>query len=276
MVRIITDSASDFEPLELQLLNVESVPLSVTFGNITYKENVNLTKRMFYNLLKTHNMPPTTSQPSPECFEEIFRNAENQGDEVVAILISSKISGTYQCGKYASSHFKNIHIIDSKTASAGQRILVEEAVRMRNSGHSSEEIVNHLEILKEKIRLFAVIDSGDSVKRSGRLSESEKINNISNIKPILTLDKGAPKLIHKAIGTQRGINYIIKQLQNHKPDTNYPFHIMYAHNHHIAVKFKEQLIECGYHMTDHCLVNIGAAIGSHIGVNSCGIAYVEK
>ncbi len=278
MVRIITDSASDFEPLELQLLNVECVPMTINFGDVTYKENINLTKRMFYNLLKTHSQTPKTSQPSPECFEKIFKEAEKKGDEVVAILISSKISGTYQCGKYVSSGFKNkIYIIDSLSASAGERLLVEEAVRMRNKGYGAKEIVKHIENVKEKMRLYAVVESGDFLKKGGRLPHSaHKINNIKNIKPVIEMENGTIKLLHKSLGSQRGIQYMINQLHKAKPDLEYPFHIMYAHNHNVGVEVKKALLERGYPMSDHCLVNVGAVIGSHIGKNSCGIVYVEK
>lgn len=274
MVNIITDSAADFEPLELQLLNVKAVPMSVTFGNVTYRENINLTKRMFYNLILIQPQPPTTSQPSPADFEEVFKD---KNSESVAILLSSRISGTYQCGKYIADNNNKIHIIDSKTASAGQRLLVEEAVRLRNKGCNGREIVSHIEKLKNKIRLFAVVENSSFMKKGGRLPHTaHKINNIKNIKPVITLEDGEVKLKHKALGTKRAIEYMIRQLKKYPPDMKYPFHIMYANNHSIGVAVKEMIMDSGFPMTNHSLVNIGATVGSHIGVGSCGIVYVEK
>ena len=133
MVMIITDSASDFEPLEISLLDIDVIPLTISFGNINYKENVNLTKRIFYNLLTMQDAHPKTSLPSPKLIEDTFSKI-SPNDQIVGIFLSSHLSGTYQSVKYFSKKRKNCYIIDSQSASAGERILVEEAVKMRNEG----------------------------------------------------------------------------------------------------------------------------------------------
>lgn len=279
MVQIITDSAADFEPDELELLNVSCIPMTVTFGNVTYKENINLTKRIFYNLLKMQNEFPVTSQPSPHQFEIAFKKAAENGKEIVAIFLSSKLSGTYQGAKFVSSSFshKNCYIIDSLNASAGQRILVEEAVRLRNMGKSAKEIADNLEILKKKIRLYACLDTLEYLEKGGRISHSSaKIASIANVKPVITVEKGKVQLKHKSLGMQRGIKYMEKQLNSFPPDLQYPFHILYSHSHSQGVALKESLMKSGYQITNHSLVNVGAVVGSHIGANACGIAYVEK
>lgn len=276
MVRIITDSASDFEPLEISLLDIEAIPLTVTFGNVHYKENINLTKRIFYNLLTMQDAHPKTSLPSPQQIEDVFKNIPPD-DQIVGVFLSSHLSGTYQSVKYFSKSHKNCYIIDSMSASAGERILVEEAVKMRNQGKSALEIYNHLEKLKHKIRLYACIDNIEFLQRGGRISSSKaKISSIANIKPVITMEDGKVVLAHKSIGMKRGMNYIIHRLSHNKPDYKYPFHIMYTHVHHQGVILKESLMEAGYNINNHSLVNAGAVIGSHIGTNSCGIAYVSK
>ena len=123
MVRIITDSAADFEPLEISLLDIEAIPLTVSFGNVHYKENVNLTKRIFYNLLTMQDAHPKTSLPSPKLIEDTFSKIP-PNDQIVGIFLSSHLSGTYQSVKYFSKNRKNCYIIDSHSASAGERILV--------------------------------------------------------------------------------------------------------------------------------------------------------
>ena len=276
MVRIITDSAADFEPLEISLLDIETIPLTVSFGNVHYKENVNLTKRIFYNLLTMQDSHPKTSLPSPKLIEDTFSKIP-LNDQIVGIFLSSHLSGTYQSVKYFSKNRKNCYIIDSHSASAGERILVEEAVKMRNQGKCGSEIFNRLENLKHKIKLYACIDNIEFLQKGGRISSSKaRIGSVANIKPVITMEDGKVVVAHKSIGMKRGMNYIIHRLNHNKPDLKYPFHIMYTHIHHQGVVMKESLMEAGYNINNHSLINAGAVIGSHIGTNSCGIAYVSK
>lgn len=279
MVKIITDSGADFEPEEIDLLNIECIPMPVTFGNVTYKENVNLTKRIFYNLLKTQPQLPVTSQPSPHQFEKTFKNILAKGEDCVGIFLSSKLSGTYQGAKYVSDslEMKNCYIIDSLTVSAAQRLLVQEAVKLRNAGNSAKEIAKEIMHLREKVQIYACLDSLHHLEKGGRISyASAKIGTIANIKPVVRIVDGKVNLCHKALGIQRGIHYIEKQLEKQKPNTKYPINILYSHDHSRGVALKESLIKKGYPMSNHSLVNVGAVIGTHIGIGACGIAYVEK
>lgn len=276
MIRIITDSGADFEPKEIELLNITVVPLYISFGDVTYQENVNLTKNIFYNLLKLQNQFPTTSQPSPNHFREIFSKIKRQGDEALCIFMSSKISGTYQNGKFVAKEF-NIPVIDSESACGGERILVEEAVKLRNQGKSLWEIISAVENLKKRLKLFACINTTEFLQRSGRIPHfASKISTIASIKPVISMSQGKVQLVHKSIGMARGYHYILHRLKKYRPDTKYPIHIIYSHDHGQGVKLKEFLIGNGYPLDNHSLVNIGAVIGSHIGPGACGVAYVAK
>lgn len=267
MIKIVTDSGADLEPKEMELLNIDCVPLSVTFDDITYKENINITKRSFYNLLKTKKEKPTTSQPSPEDFFNIF----DCNNEYIGIFLSSKISGTYQNAKYCCQNF-NCHLIDSQSASAGMRILIEECIKLKNQGLKPKEIVIKLEELKKRIVVVACVDSSDYLIQGGRI----KTKLLSTIKPIVAIKNGKIQLIHKCLGVTGGINYITNKIKKQSPDFSYPFHIMYADNHSIGVKLKEKLLSENLPINNHSLVNVGAVIGSHTGPNAFGIAYVQK
>ena len=268
MIKIFTDSGADLEPNELEILDIKCVPLSVTFDNITYKENINLTKKGFYKLLKLKKEKPTTSQPSPEDF---FKLLENNGDEYIGIFLSSKISGTYQNAKYCFTNF-NCYPIDSESASAGMRILIEESIKLKNQGLSAKEIVMKIEELKKRIVVIACVDSPEYLLKGGRI----KASMMSTIKPIVAIEQGKITLIHKCIGTQRGINYIANKVVKNHPDFSYPFHIMYADNHSMGVKLKEKLLSDKLPINNHSLVNVGAVIGSHTGPNAFGVAYVKR
>ena len=129
MVRIITDSSADLEPQEYQNLNITCIPLTVFFGDQEFQENVNLSKDQFYGLLASGEFPKT-AQPSPQILLDLFEQAKEAGDEAIYFSISSAISGTYQtaCATKAMAECDSCYVFDSKNATGGLRLLLEQAL----------------------------------------------------------------------------------------------------------------------------------------------------
>ncbi len=279
MIRIITDSAADFEPEELKRLNVECVPLTVTLGNASYKENINISKDSFFNLLEL-NETASTSQPNVDEFKRVFESSENKDDEIISILISSKLSGASQSAFMAASFNRQgkCYIFDSCTATAGQRILVEYAVKMRDEGKPAGEIMRRLAIVKPKLKIFACLDTLKYLHRGGRINgTAAAIGSITHIKPIITLtEDGRVNVPAKAFGRHGGVVQMLRRLEIDKPDLNYPIYVMYSHNRKLGEELADKLRASGYNIDDSRIVNIGAAIGTHIGPNAYGTAYVSK
>lgn len=279
MVQIITDSAADFEPYELEKMNVRCVPFSVTFGNEEYKENINLTKQQFYTLLKEKNDFPNTSQPSPHSFESILKNMKNSGCEAVVISLSSALSGAYQSAVLAKNQleYDECYIIDSLTASGGERILVEQAVKLRDAGKSASEIACFLETLRSRISLYACIDSVDYLYKGGRISRAAcTIASVAHIKPIIhVLRDGSIDMAAKSLGIKRTMDFIKKILDKYPPDKDFPFYVLYTGNKKCGKILAEYFEKTDYEIPDANIIDVGAAIGSHIGPNAFGIAYVR-
>ncbi len=279
MVQIITDSAADFEPYELEKMNVRCVPFSVTFGNEEYKENINLTKQQFYTLLKEKNDFPNTSQPSPHSFESILKNMKNSGCEAVVISLSSALSGAYQSAVLAKNQleYDECYIIDSLTASGGERILVEQAVKLRDAGKSASEIACFLETLRSRISLYACIDSVDYLYKGGRISRAAcTIASVAHIKPIIhVLRDGSIDIAAKSLGIKRTMDFIKKILDKYPPDKDFPFYVLYTGNKKCGKILAEYFEKTDYEIPDANIIDVGAAIGSHIGPNAFGIAYVR-
>ena len=119
MVKIITDSTCDLTKERMEELGVICVPLTVHIGDDIYLDGVNLSKTEFYEKLRTEKSFPTTAQPTPYTFEEVFTAALEEADEVVCLLISSDLSGTVQSANIAKNTLERdeIHILDSRTTS---------------------------------------------------------------------------------------------------------------------------------------------------------------
>lgn len=279
MVQIITDSAADFEPYELEKMNVQCVPFSVSFGNEEYRENINLTKRQFYTLLKEKAEFPNTSQPSPHSFESVLKSFKDSGYEAVVICLSSALSGACQSAILAKNQleYDECLIVDSLTASGGERILVEQAVKMRDAGKRAEEIACCLETLRTRISLYACIDSADYLYKGGRISRTAcTIASVAHIKPIINVLKdGSINMAAKALGIKRAMDIFKKTLEKYPPDMDFPFYVMCTDNKKSGQLFAEYLDKSDLKIPDIRLTDVGAAVGSHIGLNAFGFAYVR-
>ena len=156
MIQIITDSAADLEPCEYEKLNITCIPLTVMFGEEEYRENVNLSKDQFYQLLLSSEHPPKTAQASPQMLMDLFEEAHAAGDGAIYITLSSALSGTYQNAVMTKNllGYEDCHVVDSLNATGGQRIIVQYAAKLRDEGKTAEEIIAGIEDIRGRISLY--------------------------------------------------------------------------------------------------------------------------
>ena len=156
-VRIIVDSTADLSPGIRERLMI--VPLSIRFGDQEYAQGVDITNEEFYRMLPESKVLPTTSQPTPFAFEELYRQVADAGDTAVVITVSSKLSGTYQSATIAAADFEGcVFVVDSRNVAIGMGILVEYALTLVERGMSAEAIFTELLAQREQIRLYALLD----------------------------------------------------------------------------------------------------------------------
>ena len=280
MVRIITDSAADFEPWELEEMRIQCIPLTVIFGDTEYHENENLTKEEFYSKMWASDGFPKTSQPSPQILMDLFGEAVEQGDEAIYITISSALSGVYQSAVLGKRlvDSEDCFVVDSRNATGGQRILVQEAVKLRDQGKTAEQIAAGVKEIRDRIVLYACMDTLEYLYLGGRISHTTyKLGTLANIKPIITVDsEGRVQVPAKAMGMRKGMDFLCKRPLIQAPDTDYPFYVMYTNNREVAQTLVKRLEEAGISVPEEQIIQVGAAIGSHIGPEACGLVYVRK
>ena len=280
MIRIITDSAADFEPQELEQLHITCIPLSVHFGEADYQENVNLAKTQFYELLLHSEEPPKTSQAAPQTLLDLFEDAVKNGEEVIYFTLSSALSGTYQSAVMAKNLADSplCHVVDSRNATGGQRMVLEYAVQLRDEGKTAREIIDATEALRSRIVLFACIDTLEYLYKGGRISHAVyKLGTLANIKPIITVESdGSIGIPAKAMGMRKGMDHLCKQVQQCPADPDFPLYVMYTNNRTVAESLVSRLETVGVTVPDDRIIQVGAAIGSHIGPDACGLVYVAQ
>ena len=280
MVRIITDSAADFEPAELERLNIVCIPLTVQIGEESYQENINLSKEKFYTLLEQTKEFPKTSQAPIQTVLDIYEDAKKAGDDAVHITISSAISGTYQTALAIRdmAEYDRCHVVDSLNATGGQRMLVEYAVKLRDEGKSAAEIAYAVEAMRGRIILFACMDTLEYLYLGGRISRTVyTLGSMAQIKPIIRVaEDGSIEVPAKAMGMRKGLDILCKKIAANPPSPDFPIYAMYTGNREGGVKMAERIRAMGYDVPDERIINVGAAIGSHVGPNALGFVYIKE
>ncbi len=280
MVRIITDSAADFEPFELEKLNISCTPLGVVLDGQEYVENINLSKDQFFSLLASTGATPQSSQPSPEFLMNFFAEAKAAGEEALFISLSSALSGTYQTAVMTceDADYDGCYVFDSLNATGGERLIVEYAVQLRDEGKSAKEIIAALESIRDKVILFACIDTLEYLYRGGRISQTVyKLGTMAQVKPIIRVsEQGAIEVPAKAMGMRKGMDFLCKRLETQKPSADHKLYVMYTADRTIGETLAQKVAAMGYEISDSQIVQVGAAIGSHIGPNACGLVYVAE
>ena len=152
-IKIITDSASDMGMAARD--GLEILPMTITFGGQEFKDGINLSHHEFYEKLVEGDELPHTSQITPFAFDQAFQKAVQEGQEVVVITMSAKLSGTWQSAVTAANDYKGkVFVVDSENVTVGERVLVEYALRLRQEGLSAHDIAEKLEQVKKRCVLW--------------------------------------------------------------------------------------------------------------------------
>lgn len=227
-VRIVVDSTADLTPQVRGRVAV--VPLTVHFGEEEFVDGVNITGLQFYEKLQTAKVLPTTSQATPYAFSAEFGRAVAEGDDVVAIVVSSRLSGTYQSALIAAEDYpERAHVVDSRSIAIGSAILTEYALRLVDEGHSAAEIAAMLEQKRNNVRLMAVVDTLEYLQRGGRLSKTAAIaGGILSIKPVIGLEDGEIKVLAKGRGNKQANMLMNQEIAKFGVDENMPMMLGYT------------------------------------------------
>lgn len=276
--RIIVDSTADLTPKYKE--RVQTVPLTVYFGEQEFIDGVTIDKKAFYEKLIETNVSPTTSQPTPNAFISEFEKVKEAGESAVVITLSSKLSGTYQSAKIAAEEYENIYIVDGMSATVGTGILVELAIRLLDEGKSAKEIAEILEREKEKVLVVALIDTLEYLKRGGRISKTAAmVGGVLNIKPVISVDGGVVNILGKARGSKMGNNLLVEEIEKMGGiDFSKPVLLGYTGNSDdMLLKYIEDSKKLWDGNLDEIRYEtVGSVIGTHAGPGAVAVAFFKN
>lgn len=277
-VRIIIDSACDLTKEQADELQTTFLPLKTIFGEEEFLDGITLSHRQFFEKLIESDCMPTTSQIPPHEYETVFQEVKEAGDTAVVITISSKLSGTYQSANIARDGYEDcIWLVDSENVCIGDQILVRYACRLRDTGASAAEIAAILDQRKKDVRVIALLDTLEYLKRGGRISGAAAFaGGLLSIKPVIAIADGEVAILGKARGSKNGNNMLREETAKCGGiDFTMPFSLAYsglddsllqkyiADN---AAMWQEQVSELP-------ISTIGSTIGTHAGPGAIAVAF---
>lgn len=276
-IRILTDSGSDICAPFPENLTV--IPLTIHFGPEEYRDGETIDHKTFYEKLTSGSALPTTSLIPPGEFEQAYKKAQDAGETVIAIVLSSKLSGTYQSAALAAEGFDHVYVVDSLNATLGEQILVKYALQLVERGMSAADIAAELERAKSHVNLMGLPDTLEYLHRGGRVSKTVAVlGGALNIKPVLRLVDGVVVMIGKARGSKNGNNYLIQEVNKSGVDFSKPLCLGYTGlSDELLQRYIADSRQLWEGKVDALPIStVGATIGTHVGPGAIVVAFFDN
>lgn len=278
MLRIVTDSASDITIDQASEMGIHVVPLEITFDDGPCPQATEEDFATFYERLKTCENLPVTSRPAPQAYLDIFLDAKEKQDEVLVLSVSSGLSGTIETAHVAKklAKYDSIWIVDTHQAILTQRMLVEEAVRLRNSGANAAAIAAHIESIRDQVVVCGVVGTLKYLQKGGRVPASMALlGQLMNIKPVIVLEDKILKQLGKARGYASGISMLHKRIEEDGLDPDKPVMFGFTSDRQLGQQLQQKTME-KFGIRFSSLHPIGGIIGTHCGTDCMAVAYFKR
>jgi len=274
VVRIVTDSTAAIPAADQQAMAITVVPLNVHFGDQVFRDGIDLSEAEFFARLKASPRLPTTSQPSVGAFEEVFRPLRSAGDEVVAVHLSAKLSGTFGAARMAADAVdpEHITVIDSGTVAMAMGFQVLEAARLARQGAPRAAISQRVEHLIPRARVICTIDTLTYLERGGRIGRAQALlGALLNVKPLLGVTDGEVLPLGRARSRPQALDRLVEILQRDGKLSHLA--VLHGGAEHDALKLRER-VASRYPELTIPLAEIGPVIGTHTGPGVIGFTYL--
>lgn len=276
---IVTDSTAYLTLEERKTYNVHMIPLSVNIEGTFYDEEIDISASEFYDRVRGAKEFPKTTQPSVGKFVELFETLAKDHDEIVTIHLSSGISGTFQGAVQAGEMVDNINVFafDSEIACYVQAMFVKEAAKLAEQGASGKEIVAHLDMVKETMNAYFIVDDLAHLQRGGRLSAAAAlIGGLLQVKPILHFQEKVIVPFEKIRTRKKAMRKVEEQLAAAiEKHGTLQATVIHANCEEEAREWMNSLAE-SYPTVDFTLSYFGPVIGTHLGEGAIAVGWMKK
>ena len=265
-IKIVTDSTADL-PIELvEEYDIIVVPLKVHMEDRVYSDGIDISPTAFYTKLREAKNLPTTSQPSPGEFKELYEKLGADGSTIISIHLSSKFSGTYQSAILAKQMLNDLDItvVDSETTALALGLIVLNAAKAAREGESKDEVIGLARKLMDNSTVYFAVDTLEYLQKGGRIGAAQALmGSLLNIKPILTITDGLVTPVEKVRGQKKAFDRLV-QLAGTKLSGNVQVAFIHGDNLEGVNKLKEKVTE-KYGVHDSLISEVGPVVGTHVG-----------
>ncbi len=274
MIRIVTDSAANLPTPFVQAFDIAVVPLKVIVGDKVYRDGVDLSVAEFYEMLASQRTSPSTSQPSPDDFIEVYKPILEAGDEILSIHLAHTLSGTFNSALQAAQQFPNapITLVDTYLVSIGTGLAVLGAAQALRQGASREEAADVATRMSKHTTLLFTLETLEYLRRGGRIGNASAFfGTLLRIKPVLALQHGVVEPVDRVRTRQRALARMVEMAVERQNDTPVWLGIAHANAPDEAARVRaelEQKLDVRF-----CVETvIGPVVGAHTGPGTVGIA----
>ncbi len=276
-VKIVTDSTADLPPQLAQQLGITVVPVYLRFGDEVYRDGIDIGHDEFYQKLVESPIHPTTSQPTPADFANVYRQLVKETDEIVSVQVTSKLSGTYNSalqGRELVTGSYRIEVVDSLSVSMGLGLIAMAAARLAEAGESLQAVMEEIRQAIPRIRVLGVFDTLKYLLLGGRIGKAKALlGSILNVKPLITVRDGellpAGQARTRAKGIERLFDFVKNALNIQE------LAIVHSTTPDEAGSLKERIASI-FDRKQIYIARLGPALGVHGGPGTLILALREK
>jgi DegV family protein with EDD domain len=276
MIKIVTDSTAGLPEAMIREHDIRIIPLYVHFGEQAFKEGIDISTEQFYERLCMAKSLPTTSQPSVGEFHEVFKELIDAGHEVLALTISSKLSGTWNSAMGALEMLPGapISVVDSLCTSLAMYLLVESALREIAAGATLQQVAAHLEQLKGQLHIMFVVDTLEYLAKGGRIGNAKAfMGTLIKIKPLLILENGVIEPCEQIRSKGKAVARMLELIEQKLAGQGAQAHVAIAHGMALdeALAFREEVV-ARLGCAEPPISEVGAVLGTHTGPGVVALA----
>ncbi|RMD50391.1 MAG: DegV family protein [Candidatus Thermofonsia bacterium] len=275
-IRIVTDSTADLPDHLVEELGITVVPVYINIGEQSYEDGVGLSRQEFYENLSQYHPYPTTAAPSAGAFTAVYEKLTAQGaTEILSIHLSAQLSATYNAARIGAETAVSapVTLFDAKNITMGTGLLVEMAARAAKAGQTMTDIVAALTERVPHTRVFGMINTLESLHKSGRINWATfGVSTLLRIKPLMMIHQDEISIIERVRTSKRAIAAMIELVRSFGPMEKLA--VLHVHAPEAAARLAEQASALFPANEDTLIVEIGPAIGTHLGLGALGFACV--
>ena len=278
-VRFIIDSSVDVAPQLRERFTI--LPLPIRFGEEEYLDGVTITSQEFYRKLVEGDVTPATSQATPYAYEKLFREAVENGEDVLCMTLSGKLSGTWQNAVTAAEEFPGrVYVVDGRNVAIASAVLAQYGLQLLDAGKSAAEAAEILTRERDNIHLVAIVNTMEYLCRGGRVSRTAAVaGELLSIKPLIGMMGGEPVVLGKARGAKNAVKMFIKEIEK-AGGIDYDKPVLLGFTGEDDSVLNKLVQDCGdlwegrENTLDRTIV--GSTIGTHAGPGAVAIAFFNK